>query len=123
MSASLPGDQGTSRSTLPPNSSGSRQKDSRTPVTFSQSAMNAPSSAANNCPVSGHDRTLMRRLETGRVLGAGCQRRRGERSHKAGKQGRRTVMGKGLRTEAPGKDQRTGSKGWCTNNFSVGEDR
>lgn len=62
----------------------------------------------------------MRRLETGRLLGA---RGGEERSHKAGKQGRRTVMGKGLRTEAPGKDQRTGSKGWCTNNFSVGGDR
>lgn len=77
MSASLPGDQGTSRATLPANSSGSRQKDSGTPVTFSQSAMNAPSSAANNCPVSGHDRALMRRLETGRVPGARGGERRG----------------------------------------------
>lgn len=54
----------------------------------------------------------MKRLETGRLLGA--KRESEERSNMAGKQGWQGVMGrKGLRTEVPRKDWGNSWKYWC----------
>ena len=75
------------------------------------------SGTANNSPLSSDDCALRKRLETGRLLGAGGDGRIG--ATWLGNRDCREVMGKRLRKEAPGKDPRTCSKGCCTEDFCV----